>query len=66
MADYEGMTVNERLFVTGKLKQFDHAANRRDKAKMVEILCSVEIEMKQANDTVDRFLANPAYYGFPD
>ena len=57
------MTVNERLAVAGLFKQFDNAVLRSDRAKMIEILCSVEIDAGQAGETADSILANRKYYG---
>ncbi len=50
--DYRTMTVNERLFVSGKLKEFDRAAAARDQKTMKEILLSLEVS---ASD-VDRII----------
>lgn len=41
--DYRGMTVNERLFRSGLLKEFDSAIERKDVKRVVEILRSVEL-----------------------
>jgi hypothetical protein len=49
--NYYGMTVNERLFRSGLLKDFDAAIARKDVKRVVEILKSVELddESIQAN-----------------
>jgi hypothetical protein len=57
-----GMTINERLFATGKLEAFDDAAQRRDRDAMVRILRSVEVDNAEA--TADTILAHPARYGY--
>jgi hypothetical protein len=40
---YDGMTVNERLFVAKKIDEFDQAVNERDRRKVISILQSVEL-----------------------
>ena len=39
---YKGMTVNERLFESGLIDEFDKAVGEKDIAKMVSILKQVE------------------------
>jgi hypothetical protein len=63
---YAAMTVNERLGVAGLFQQFDEAVSRSDRSKMIEILCSVEIDAEQASRTADSILTNRKYYGFPE
>ena len=62
---YAGMTVNERLVVAGQIDAWDKAVIGRDRAKMLEILMSVELTAEQAAYTTDTTLANPEKYGFP-
>lgn len=40
---YAGMTVNERLFVSGLLDEFDRAVAEKNKIKLIEILQKVEL-----------------------
>ena len=40
---YDGMTVNERLFVAKKIDEFDKAVNEKDRIKVIFILQSVEL-----------------------
>lgn len=40
---YDGMTVNERLFVAKKIDEFDKAVNEKDIIKVISILQSVEL-----------------------
>ena len=59
--DYSGMTTNERLASAGLFGAFDAAVNARNKAKIVEILNSVEVP--NASGCADTILANPVGYG---
>src|SRR5882762_1548356 len=43
---YAGMTVNERLSVSGQFAAWDKAVIGRDRAKMIEILMAVELTAK--------------------
>jgi hypothetical protein len=61
---YAGMTVNERLVVAGQIDAWDNAVIGRDRAKMIEILMTVEMTAEQAAFTTDTTLANPEKYGF--
>ena len=40
---YDGMTVNERLFVAKKIDEFAKAVNEKDRIKVISILQSVEL-----------------------
>ena len=62
---YAGMTVNERLSVSGQFAAWDEAVVRGDRARMIEILMAVELTAEQAAFTTDTTLANPEKYGFP-
>jgi hypothetical protein len=48
---YAGMTVNERLVVSGQLAPWDAAVARRDQAGMIAVLMSTELSAKQAART---------------
>lgn len=61
---YSGMTTNERMFVAGLLDDFDTAARRRDRSRMIAILLQVEFDHAEASSIVDTILSNPATYGF--
>jgi hypothetical protein len=41
---YPGMTVNERLYASGNLLDFERAVKKRDVEKVVEILKHLELE----------------------
>ena len=62
---YAGMTVNERLVISGQMAAWDKAAVARDRAKMIQILMATELTTEQAAFTTDATLANPGKYGFP-
>ena len=58
--DLSALTVNERLFETGLIDEWDAAV--RDRDKMLEIMRKVEVEPPEF--AVDTVLADPAKYGF--
>ena len=60
--NYSGMTANERLVEAGLLDEFDEAARRRDRDKMIELLRRVDVQSPEWS--VDAILANPERYGF--
>lgn len=62
---YSGMTVNERLVISGRINDWDKAVVSRDRVKMIEILMATELTAEQAAYTTDTTLANPEKYGFP-
>lgn len=41
---YAGMTVNERLFVSGLMDEFDEAVQKKDVLKVRSILTKVELK----------------------
>jgi len=41
--DLAGMTLNERLWVTGLSDEFERARKRRDRERVVELLREVEV-----------------------
>ena len=56
---YAGMTVNERLSVSGQFAAWDAAVAKRDRAGMIEILMATELTAEQAAFTTDTTLGNP-------
>lgn len=49
---YKGMTVIERLHVSGLMKEFDKAAEERNIEKVIDILTKVEITEKSAIEPI--------------
>ena len=62
---YAGMTVNERLVISGQIAAWDAAVVKRDRTRMIEVLMATELTAEQAAYTADITLANPEKYGFP-
>jgi hypothetical protein len=56
MADFSGMTVNERIFASGQLSQWDSAFVRRDRMELTEILNRVDLS-DQAQTIIDSILS---------
>jgi hypothetical protein len=46
---YQGMTVNERLFVSGLINKFDKAVREKDINEVRIILSNVELDDKSIN-----------------
>jgi hypothetical protein len=62
--ELKGMTVNERLFVCNVLGDFEVAAKKRNKERMIEILTGVKFTSDQATWTTEKILENPQKYGY--
>jgi hypothetical protein len=65
MADYSGMTVNERLAVAGLTGEWDCAITAGDRESAMDVLTRVGMAPRLGAQTVDVTLANPELYGFP-
>jgi hypothetical protein len=63
MAEYGGMSVNERLVMSGMHINFDETAKLRDRTRMIQILMALEMSEKGAAAVADAILADPAKYG---
>lgn len=61
---YSGMTVNERLVVSGLLSAWDWAIRNGDRQVAIDLLSQVDL-MDQAAEIADSVFANPAKYGYP-
>jgi hypothetical protein len=62
--DLAGMTVNERLFALGLFPEFDRAALARDREALIEVLLRAHLSQRQAVETTEALLHDPARYGF--
>lgn len=51
---YIGMTVNERLYVSGLLQEFDNAVEKKDAGKVISILKKVELTDPSINPILER------------
>jgi hypothetical protein len=50
------MTVNERLYEARLIDAFDEAVRTRQRAKIIELLISIDIEPAEATQTTDKLL----------
>jgi hypothetical protein len=57
MSLYAGMTVNERLVISGLIHDWDRAIARGARRKMIEALMATEMTAEQAASTADAILA---------
>ena len=64
MTDYRGITVNERLVISGQMAAFDAAVMARNGARMIAILMATDLTEAQAEQTTAAVLADPAKYGY--
>lgn len=44
--DYSGMTVNERLYLSGKLDKFDKAVAKKNVKEVIKILKSIDLKIE--------------------
>jgi hypothetical protein len=47
MADYRGMTTNDRVFAANLFEEYERAARKRDRTKKIELLSRVDLEMSE-------------------
>ncbi len=59
------MTVNERLFTAGLVREFDAAIDSGNRQLAIQLLEQVAMSGDSAASTVDAVLADPAKYGYP-
>lgn len=52
---YDGMTVNERLFSSGLINEFDEAVKVKDINKIIEILRTIKIDDYSIKDVLISF-----------
>lgn len=60
--DYSGLTVNERLHVSGMLERFDAAARARNRKRMIDLLKRVSIPEPYAVHWVDTLLGDQTFF----
>lgn len=61
---YIGMTLNEMLFETNLMGEFDRALNARNKAALVQILHKINIPNRNAKKIIKAIFDNPRKYGY--
>jgi len=52
---YSGMTVNERLYVSGKIDEFDDAIEKKDVEKLKVILKEIEIDDASITSILEKY-----------
>lgn len=52
---YKGMTVNERLYLSNLIDEFENAIKERDANKIREILKQVELEDESINPILEKY-----------
>ncbi|MCA3029377.1 MAG: hypothetical protein ING66_12390 [Rhodocyclaceae bacterium] len=55
---YAGMTVNERLYVSGLMDEFDKAVEEQDVSRIISILDSVELPEESIKPIVEQLRAS--------
>ncbi len=60
--DYNGLTVNERLYTAGLLKRFDAAARRGNRTNMISMLKQVALPENYAAKWVDAQLGDQTFF----
>jgi hypothetical protein len=53
--NYSGMTVNERLVISGLLKEFDKARKKKDSKELISLLKKIEIDESSINKILEKF-----------
>ncbi len=61
--EYRGMTVNERLVLSGSLDAWDSAVSLGDRSRMIAVLRATGLTEEQAAGTSDAVLADRRRYG---
>lgn len=61
---YTGMSLNEMLFDTGLLKEFDIAIKDKNEAELINILSKVNISLESAKKIIKTIFDDPIKYGF--
>lgn len=53
--EYAGMTVNERLWVSGLMDEFDKALKKRDVGRIRSLLTEVELTEKNIKPILEKY-----------
>lgn len=59
-----GLTLNERLRVSGLLSRFDEAIAAKDQEAAVKLLIKTGLRKPEAEEKVGSILADPKAYGY--
>ena len=62
--ELSSMTVNERLIMCNATEPWNNAVLARDRDKMIAVLCGVALTQRQAVETTEAVLRNPAFYAY--
>ena len=60
--NYRGLTVNERLMVSGLLDQFSVAARKRNRQAMIAMLRKLALPEQYATHWVDTLLGDQTFF----
>jgi len=58
------LTPNQRMYLAGELKHFEHSVLAGDEGEMVRILLKVDLQPNQARQFAREILANPRKFGY--
>jgi hypothetical protein len=59
---FKGLTVNERLLISGQLDKFDKAARTGNRKKMISLLQNVDLTKNSAKSWVDTLLGDQKFF----
>lgn len=59
-----GLTLNERLRVTGLVEKFDAAIYAGDPTEAIKLLIKTGLRKPEAEDKVNNILSDPKAYGY--
>lgn len=64
MGRYGGLTLNERLHVSGLLDRFDKAIHAQNHEEAVKLLLKTGLRKVEAEETVTEIIKDPKAYGY--
>lgn len=64
MGRFGGLTLNERLHVSGLLQKFDEAIHSRNKEEAVKLLLKTGMRKVEAEETASEIIRDPKAYGY--